>query len=193
MRRVMAWGGVIGPVAFIGAWALGGTITSRVYSPVDDTISQLAAVGAPTRPLMTAGMLTFGVAVPIYAVALRRALPGHAWIAAAATGISTLGVAATSLDRSELVDNLHLVAAGAGYVTLAAVPLLARRALVAAGHARLAAFGVTMSAVSAVALPTSLVVSQTGLFQRIGLTAGDLFLIASAPVIFTLRRTRAEA
>ena len=190
MRNRLAWGGAVGPAAFIGAWAIGGAVTSRVYAPVNDTISQLAAVEAPTRPLMTAGMLTFGVAVPLYALALRRALPGKAWIAAAATGVATLGVAAAPLDRSELVDNLHVVAAGAGYVTLAAVPVLARKALVDAGRARLAAFGVVMAAAAAVALPVSLVVSQTGLFQRIGLTAGDLFLIASVPTLARLSDAR---
>lgn len=177
-------------MAFIGAWAIGGIVTSRRYSPVEDTISQLAAIGAPTRPLMTAGMVMFGVGLPAYAFALRTVLPGRAWMAAAATGISTLGVAALPLDHSDLIDSLHVVAAGLGYITLAAVPLLARRALTAEGHDRLAAFGAVMAAVSAVALPTSLVVSQTGLFQRVGLFAGDLFLIASVPTVVSLARRR---
>lgn len=189
----LAWGGVIGPAAFIGAWAIGGAVTSRNYSPVDDTISQLAAVGAPTRVLMTSGMIAFGLALPVYAVALRRALPGPAWIAAAATGLSTLAVAAVPLDRSDLVDTLHLVAAGTGYVTLAAVPLLARRHLVAAGHPRLAALGVAMAGISAVSLPTSLVVEQTGLFQRLGLTASDVFLMASVPMVVARLRSESAA
>ena len=105
-------------------------------------------------------------------------------------GLATLGVAAAPLDHSDLVDGLHVIAAGVGYVTLAAVPLLAFRPLVAAGHHRLAAFGAAMASVSAVALPTSLVVSQTGLFQRIGLTAGDAFLVASVPVVRALRAQR---
>ncbi len=193
MWRGVAWCGAIGPAAFISAWALGGAITSRDYSPVEDTISQLAAVGAPTRPLMTAGMIVFGVALPVYAGAMRRSLPGRAWIAAATTGVATLGVAAAPLDHSDLVDGLHVVAAGAGYVTLAIIPLLARTALIAAGHHRLAAFGLATAAVAAVALPTSLAVSQTGLFQRIGLTAGDLFLIASVPVVVKLLRNAPAA
>ena len=183
MRRRLAIGGAVGPIGFVSAWAIGGIVTSRRYSPVEDTISQLAAIGAPTRALMTAGMVVFGVAVPTYAVALRDALPGRAWIAAAATGIATLGVAAAPLDHSDVVDTLHLIAAGAGYVTLAAVPLLAHRALRDAGHRKLATFGLAMAAISAVALPTSLVVAQTGLFQRMGLAAGDLFLIASVPTV----------
>lgn len=190
MWRGLAWGGSVGPVAFVGAWAIGGWVTSRDYSPVEDTISQLAAIGAPTRPLMTAGMLTFGAALPAYAMALRRAIPGRAWVAAAATGVATIAVAATPLDHSELVDRLHLVAAGIGYITLAAVPVLARRSLIDAGHERLANVGSALAAVSAMALPTSLVVSQTGLFQRIGLTAGDLFLVASVPVVRRLLAAR---
>lgn len=190
MLKRLAWGGAVGPIGFVAAWAIGGLITSRAYSPVEDTISQLAAIGAPTRPLMTAGMIAFGVAVPAYAVALRRALPGRAWIAAASTGIATLGVAAAPLDHSALVDGLHLVAAGTGYITLAAVPLLARKNLIAAGHTGLAAFGTAMAAVSAAALPTSLVVSQTGLFQRIGLTASDLFVIASVPTVASMANRR---
>lgn len=190
MRRGLAIGGAVGPIGFVSAWAIGGIVTSRRYSPVEDTISQLAAIGAPTRALMTAGMVVFGVAVPTYAVALRDALPGRAWIAAAATGIATLGVAAAPLDHSDVVDTLHLIAAGAGYVTLAAVPLLAHRALSDAGHRKLATFGLAMAAVSAVALPTSLVVAQTGLFQRMGLAAGDLFLIASVPTVASVTTRR---
>jgi hypothetical protein len=104
----MAWGGAVGPMAFIGAWALGGMVTSRTYSPVEDTISRLAATSVADR---------------------RRAQS-------------------------------------------------------------LAAFGLAMAVVSAVALPTSLVVSQSGLFQRIGLTAGDLFLIASVPAVSKLLQCR---
>lgn len=184
------WGCVVGPIAFVVAWAVGGAVTTRPYSSVDDTISRLAAVGAPTQPLMTAGMIVFGVAVPSSAPALRRALPDRTWIAAAATGAATLAVAATPLDRSALVDALHVAAAGSGYVTLAAIPLLARRSLIEAGHRTLAAFGTTMAAVSVAALPISLVVTQTGLFQRIGLTAGDLFLVASVPTVREILRNR---
>lgn len=181
----------MGPLGFVSAWALGGALTDRDdYSPVHDTISQLAAVDANTRPLMTSGMVLFGLGVPAYALALRGAGTGRAWMPAVATGIATLGVAATPLDHSEVVDRLHYIAAGAGYVTLAVVPILARRALREAGHHRVAAFGTAMAAVSAVALPTSLVVDQTGLFQRIGLSAGDAFLLASVPAIRSMLSKR---
>jgi len=190
MGRHATWGGIIGPLAFIAAWSVGGAVTSRDYSPARDTISQLAAVDAPTRWLMTSGMVVFGFALLAYAIPLRRALPGSAWIAAGATGATTLGVAATPIDHSPLVDRLHLLAAGPGYITLALIPLLARRPLLDAGHGRLAVFGVAMATVAIAALPVSLFVVRTGLFQRIGLTAGDAFLIASVPVVRTLLTNR---
>jgi hypothetical protein len=46
--RLLALGGVIGPVAFVGSWALAGATTAG-YSPLDSAISELAAVDAPTR------------------------------------------------------------------------------------------------------------------------------------------------
>ncbi len=191
-----AWGGVLGPVAFVGAWAIGGTITSREYSPVLDTISRLAAIGADTRPLMTTGMIVFGLAVPVYGVVIRRAVPGPAWISAVIAGVATLGVAALPLDHSSLVDSLHLVAAGVGYVALALVPVLARSGLIASGHRRLAMFGSVAAIVAGASMVTSLVVDQSGLFQRIGLTSGDAFLVASVPAIASLsnrnRRTRSQ-
>lgn len=182
MKRTWALGGAIGPTAFIGAWLIGASTTPG-YSMVDDAISRLAAVDADTRLLMTAGFVTFGVAVPMYARALRAAVPGPSWMAATATGIATLAVAALPLDHSDLVDQLHGIAAGIGYVTLALTPALAVRPLLRSGRRRLAIAGVVAATVSAIALPVSLAVDATGLFQRIGLTASDLWLIGSVPVI----------
>ena len=174
-----AWGGVIGPVAFVGAWALGAIVADDL-SPVDDAISRLAAIGANTRPLMTAGFVVFGAALPVYALALRRAVSGPAWIAAAATGLSTIGVALAPLDRSAAVDSVHAVFAGLGYLTLAATPLLAAGPLRRTGHAALARFGVAAGAVAGASLVLSLTGLPTGLFQRLGLTAGDAWIVGSA-------------
>lgn len=189
---MLRFGSLVGPVAFVSAWAASGALTSRAYSPARDTISRLAAVGADTRPLMTTGMVVFGVALPASAVAWKRTLGGRSWMLVAGTGVSTLAVAATPLDRSDLVDRLHEIAAGTGYLTLAAVPLAARAALSHLGFARYAAVGTALSCVSIASLATSLAVEQTGLFQRIGLTVIDLWLVASVPVLGTLitRRER---
>ena len=86
-----------GPAAFIAAWAMLGTRLPG-YDPTQDAISRLAADGAPDQVWMTAGFVAFGVGVPLFAVALREALPGRAWTTAVATGVATLGVAAFPLD-----------------------------------------------------------------------------------------------
>ena len=77
-------GGVIGPAGFIGAWVIGAAATSAPYSSIDDAISRLAAVGSDTRWLMTAGFVTFGLSLPVYAWALRSTVHGRAWITATA-------------------------------------------------------------------------------------------------------------
>jgi hypothetical protein len=181
--RAAALAGVIGPAAFIGAWTVGGAVTTRDYSPIDDAISRLAAIGADTRPLMTAGFAVFGVALPVYASALRSAVGGAAWLTAAATGLSTLAVAAAPLDRSSGVDTLHGVAAGLGYVTLAATPLLAARPLLQHGHRALARFGLASGSVSAIALVLTTTNLPTGLFQRIGLTSADVWIATTGLLI----------
>ena len=178
--RAAALGGVIGPAAFIGAWLTGAAVTSPPYSSTQDAISRLAAVGSDTRWLMTAGFVTFGLSLPAYATALRDAVPGRAWIAATATGLATLAVAVTPLDRSQTIDRLHGVFAGFGYLTLAATPLLAAAPLAAMGHRRLARSGVAAGAASAVALVLTTTSLPTGLFQRVGLTVTDAWIVASA-------------
>lgn len=189
--RTAALGGVIGPAGFIGAWAVGAAVTSAPYSSIDDAISRLAAVGADTRWLMTAGFVTFGVSLPVYGWALRSTVPGRAWITAAATGVATLAVAATPLDRSDTVDRLHAVFAGIGYLTLAATPLLAARPLLAMGHRRLARTGIAAGVTSALALAATTTGLPTGLFQRVGLTVSDAWIIATAVAITRGLRERA--
>ena len=147
------------------------------YSAVDDPISGLAAVNADTRPLMTAGFIAFGVGVPLFAVTARA---GLGWMTAVATGVATLAVAALPLDRSASVDTWHGVAATIGYVTLAATPVLSARRLRGCGCRHLARFGVICSAVAATALALTTTGLPTGLFQRIGLTAGDVWIMAAA-------------
>ncbi|MGH9150419.1 MAG: DUF998 domain-containing protein, partial [Acidimicrobiales bacterium] len=101
--RVAAAGGLVGPAAFVGAWAAGGVVAPG-YSPVGHAISRLAAPGAPARGLMTAGFVAFGLALPAYGWALRRAGLGRSGAAAVVTGLATLGVAAFPVERA---DALH--------------------------------------------------------------------------------------
>jgi len=159
--RIARIAGVAGPVAFVGAWAVSGAVTDG-YSPARDAISDLAALGAPTRPWMTAGMVAFGVAMPVFA----RLLPRPAARAAIAAGVGTLAVAALPLDPGTEVP-AHAVAAGASYLALAGVPAFAGNAPVA-----LAALGL---------LGASVVVDgASGLLQRAGLTLVDVWIVQRA-------------
>ena len=183
--RTAALGGLIGPAGFISAWVIGAATTSVPYSSIDDAISRLAAVGADTRWLMTAGFVTFGLSLPVYAWALRSTVPGRAWITATATGLATLAVAATPLDRSDMIDRLHSIFAGIGYLTLAATPLLAAPPLFMMGHQRLARSGIAAGLTSAIALALTTTGLPTGLIQRVGLTVSDAWIIAT---VLTMRR-----
>jgi hypothetical membrane protein len=191
-RHRCAWGGVVGPAAFVSAWVVGGA-TKHGYSPVEDAISRLAAIGASTRPLMTAGFVGFGVAVPVYAAALRRSLPGPAWKTAAATGVTSLFVAAFPLDQSSTIDSLHAGFAAFGYLTLAATPLLAARPLATMGHRRAARVSVGIGVASGLCLAATVLGPAHGLFQRLGLTLGDAWLVGSAVWMLSARPSEVGA
>jgi hypothetical protein len=151
----------------------------RGYSPVEDPISRLAAVGASTRPFMTAGFAAFGAGVGLYATALREGLPGGAALAASTTAAASLGVAALPLNAD--LDRAHALAAGLAYASLAATPLLGARALARTGRRGAAAASVACGLACAASLAASAVVeTRVGLWQRVGLTTGDVWLVASA-------------
>jgi hypothetical membrane protein len=176
----MAAGGVIGPIAFVVAWVTCGWATTG-YSPRHDAISRLAAVGAPTRVAMTVGFVVFGVGLLAFAWPLRQAVRGRAWSAAAVCGLATLGVAAVPLGW--ISDGLHGGLAGLGYVALAAVPLLAAPDLMRRGHRASALASVVTAAVSAGCLLATTVATDHGLYQRLGLTVGDIWIVVAATVI----------
>lgn len=132
---------------------------------------------------MTAAFVVFTVGLCFYAWALRSILPGPAWIAAASTGLATLGVAAFPLHHSSTVDHVHGVFAGIGYVTLAATALLSVAPLNQRQHPPWAYAALIAGVVSAIALALTLIGSYHGLFQRIGLTAGDIWVVTSADAI----------
>jgi hypothetical membrane protein len=178
-ERLLAAAGVVGPCVFIADWAILGT-RAKNYSPVSDAISELARMHAPTRPAMTAGFLVFSAALPTYAVALRHSLPGHAWKFAAANGLATLGVAVFSLGTPTSGD-IHGAFAGLAYASLAATPIAASLVL-RRGNKALARTSIATGLLCAAALVASVAGPDHvhGLLQRIGLTIGDAWIIASA-------------
>lgn len=168
MRKLFPAGGVLGPAGFIAAWSILGATTSADYDPLQDAISRLAEVDAPTQAGMTAGFVAFGIGVPLFGLALKRQ-GSPAWPAAVATGLATLGVAATPLETSKAVDLLHGAFATIGYATLAATPWL--------GGGR---GSKVLAVLSGTALAATVLGPYHGLLQRVGLTIGDAWIAAQA-------------
>ena len=152
-------------MAFVTAWATLGAGAGG-YDPTRDAISRLAALGAPTRPAMTAGLLALAAGMGLYGVAIR---PRPGWLLPVANGVVTLAVAALPLGGR--FDTAHGAAAALGYVTLAAVPaVVGRRPL-----------SVAIGLVSALCLVlTVLADDRDGLFQRLGLTVAQAWVVVSA-------------
>src|SRR4051812_30981930 len=117
-RRAAALAGIAAPVCFVTAWAVAGARTPG-YSPVEEHISELARVGAPTRLLMTSGMVGFGLLAPVWATSLPRKVA----TSVAAAGLATIGVAAAPLGAAG-GDGPHAAAAGVAYLAMAATPVL---------------------------------------------------------------------
>jgi len=87
---------------------------------------------------------------------------------------------------------VHGICAGTGYVSLAATALLSAAPLARLGRPGWARFAVGAGAVSAASLALTLTGSFGGFFQRLGLTAGDTFVVATALAISSGRWSRDE-
>ena len=194
--RAAAVCGVVAPTAFVSAWVAGGLLRrDEGYDPLHDAISRLAEEGASTRPLMSAGMVAFGVLVPVWARALGDRLGSPALRRVVTTaGLATVAVAALPLTREggTSQDALHAVAAGVGYVAMAATPLVAAPLLRARGRTSAAAASVAVGVVSAAALVGSIAVGEQGSggLQRLGLTVVDGWHVAAAVAVLVASRGR---
>ena len=174
-RRLATLAGIAAPASFIGGWVVGGA-RARDYDPLRDAISQLARVGAPTRPVMTAGFVGFGLLALPWAAALSKQLQDRRLLATVTmAGLSTLAVAALPLG-GPAGDGAHAAAAGVGYLAMAVSPAIGARSLT--GAARTASY--LASVVSAASLAASLAGSYDGGFQRLGLGAVDAWFVAMA-------------
>ena len=162
---------------FVTAWAALGA-AAEGYDPTRDPISRLAAVEATARPVMTAALVTLGVGMVLYSGALRAGLGGRAWFVALANGVSTLGVA--TLPLGSAYDTAHGIAAGLGYATLAAIPVVAAAPEDGGARAGWATASTVTGIVSALCLLTSVAGWRDGLFQRLGLTLAHSWVLASA-------------
>jgi hypothetical membrane protein len=175
--RLRAAGAILGPMTFITAWAVSGA-TTRGYSPVRDHISDLAAVGAPTRPLMNLGFAVFAVAVASAARPLQGVIGRPGTVAMGVNAALSAAIAMAPLGVSPAGDRRHQIVAAAGYLALAglapaAAPALARRSPVGA------AASVGVGVISMACLSASLSAKdQSGFWQRAGISATDAWLMA---------------
>jgi hypothetical membrane protein len=191
--RLGAACGVLAPSAFVGAWVVAG-LETQGYDPVRSAISQLAREGAPTRVLMTSGLVVFGLLLPVWAAVLGGRLRSRpVWAAATVAGLATLAVAALPLTREPggTQDLLHALAAGIGYLAMALTPLLAVGPLRRAGHAATAAASALVGVISAAALVGTLVVADAaGALQRLGLGVVDAWHLVAAVLVLRFAGAR---
>lgn len=174
--------GILGPASFVGAWLVGGAVTEG-YDPLTQAISELAAEGASTQPLMTAGLVAFGVLIPVWAQTLGRVLEQPALrVSVTVAGLATLAVALFPLTREggQPQDLAHAVSAGIGYVAMAVTPLIGAVAFRRRGMPRAAAASALVGAVSAACLVGTLLVDGAGGLQRAGLTVVDAWYVVVA-------------
>lgn len=177
--RLGALAGIAAPASFISGWLTAGA-RAKDYDPLKDAISQLARVGAPTRPIMTAGFLGFAALAPFWARTLAGALDeprlrGSIGVAA----VGTLAVAALPLGAG-FGDGPHAAAAGICYLAMAGTPALGGRALARQGHPTAARVSYAVTGVSAGSLVASLTGAYDGGFQRLGLTVVDAWYVVMA-------------
>lgn len=186
-RPWSALGLAAGPAAFISGWLIGGARTPD-YSPIDDAISRIAAVGAPNRDLMTTAFVAYGVSVIIGSTALRTSPLRRCWWLAAVNGAATIAVAALPLEHSASMDTWHGVAAGIGYASITALPLVSAGPLRRLGHDRAATLAIIGGVTSGACLVATTVTNANGFFQRFGLTVGDVWLISTGIALFRAGR-----
>ena len=122
--------------------------------------------------------VTYGVAMVVGSFGLRRSVVRAAWPAAVVNGVALIGVAATPIHRSNVVDGLHGLAATVAYLSLAAMPLLASKGLRQAGHRVAATLSVVVGMASLGSFLLAWVSADGGLFQRTGSTVGDVWILA---------------
>ncbi len=191
--RLAALCGLVAPASFVGAWATFGTRRDG-FDPTEQAISQLARVGTPERLGMTSGFVAFGVLLPVFAARLPALLEAGRPLRTSmvVAGVSTLAVAALPLQREEggTGDLLHAIAAGTGYLAMAASPTLGALGLRRSGRRTAAALSVAVSGVSVAALVASVAGGPTGVWQRTGLGVVDAWFAACAVWVLTRPTSR---
>jgi hypothetical protein len=160
----------------------GGDLTEMIVG--DKGIVFIDIPTGPTRIAMTVGFVAFSLGVGWFALTCRSVLPGWSWLALAVAAAATTGAAIFPL-RGEGADfdAVHGAFAGFGYVFLVVAPLLAAGPFRRRGDAEWALASLAVAVAAAVCLVASVSVEANGLFQRLGLTAVDAWIVVLAASI----------
>ena len=177
-RAAAAAGGVI---LLTGAWAVGGLVTDG-FDPVRQSISQLQRDGTATGPVLTAAFVAFAAGGLLMAPVLDRRLGRAPAVLLTVAALATLGAAASPLGevRGGVQDTLHLTFGTTGYLSLSLLPLAGARCL--GGRARAASYAMGLLA-SGCLLGTVPAQAYSGALQRVGFTAGHLWLLGVAVAV----------
>ena len=197
---VVAALGVLGVLAYIGTWAIGGVVWEG-YDPTRQAISELFAIGAPTatRAPLSAGLVASGLGLVAFGWAMDVGLPGRGrlgpWLAVL-SGVTTVAVVAFPCTAgcpgygTTFTDTMHVLTAGSGYVALMLAPLAMAWRL--RDHLRwlsIAGWVLGGGALALFAVRTAGFGSaHSGLEQRIFNTTADAWYVLAAIAI--IRRTR---
>jgi hypothetical membrane protein len=113
----------LAPVALVGGWTVAAALQPAGYSSVRRTISELAALGARDRWLMTVALAVVGCCHVVTALGLRPAR-GAGRVLLALGGVAAFLVALFPLPAHGS-SPWHSLAAGASFVVLSVWPLAA--------------------------------------------------------------------
>jgi hypothetical membrane protein len=129
MRSIPGWGvltSAAAPLLLMGGWTLAARLRPDHFDPVTETISDLAALDAPNRWVMTAALVGVGAAHVGTALALRPATTTSRLLLATG-GVATVLVAAYPLPTDGGGSSEHALAAGVAFVALGAWPSISWR------------------------------------------------------------------
>lgn len=183
---------IVGYVAYVGGWAIGGTIRQG-YDPFKGAISELFELGAPwsSRGWVVGGLLLSGLALLSFGPALHRALPGQGRLGPALVmiaGVFTLLALASPCSpgcpgtSTAWNDTAHTLTATVVYITLGLAPLAFAWRLRRLAPA-LAAWSLTMGGVAALGFAVrylGVLPGPKGLQQRVIHIVADLWYLLLA-------------
>lgn len=138
-QGTLLWCGILSSILYVAADAAS-ALASPGYDSVAQAISELTAIGAPTRPLLVAPFVGYDALVIAFGVGAMRAVRGGALALCGALllAVGGIGLVATSLfpmhsrgSTTSLTDTMHIVLTALTVLCIAGAVLCAA---VAQGH-----------------------------------------------------------